>query len=74
MTAPGIILTADRNSAAKNGNNAASLIMGGGPFRRRPFGTADSALDNWAPDITAPFPNLFLFSSYEEKTMKQAIS
>ena len=37
------------------------------------FGAVVSALDNWAPDISAPFPNFF-FSSYEEKTMKQAIS
>ena len=34
---------------------------GGGPFRRRRFGAADSALDNSAPDISAPFPNFFLF-------------
>ena len=27
-----------------------------------------------APDISAPFHNFFYFSSYEEKTMKQAIS
>ena len=27
-----------------------------------------------APDISTPFPILFYFSSYEEKTIKQAIS
>ena len=59
-------------------------FSGGGPFRRRRFGAVDSAppIRRWTtrhravsvPDISAPFPNLFYFSSYEEKTMKQAIS
>ena len=31
------------------------------PFQRRRIGTADSALDNSALDISAQFPNLFLF-------------
>ena len=35
--------------------------MGGAPFRRRRLGAADSALDKSAPDISAPFPNIFLF-------------
>ena len=37
------------------------------PIRRWTTGRRDVS----APDIWAPFPNLF--SSYEEKTMKQAI-
>ena len=61
-----------------------ACYVGGGPFRRRRCGAADSALPirRWttprravsAPDISAPFPNFFYFSIYEEKTMKQAIS
>ena len=57
---------------------------GGGTNWRRRFGAADSALPirRWttrhravsAPNISAPFPNFFFFWSYEEKTMKQAIS
>ena len=49
------------------------------PFGRRRLGAAEWAPDNWAPcrlgtgHLGAVSQFLFYFSSYEEKTMKQAI-
>ena len=45
-------------SSVKSDNHKADF-HGEGPFRRYRSGAADSALDNWAPDIWAPFPIFF---------------
>ena len=55
------------------------VCMGGGPFWRRRLGAADLALENWAScrfgpghiGVVSYF--FYIFSRYEEKTMKQAI-